>query len=77
MSAIAGALVDYNVALGILPLGTLNLFAKDLGLPLTLDAAERQIATGQRICVDVGEVNGQVFVSNSSLGLYPEIVYER
>ncbi len=77
VSAVAAALAGGDIALGILPLGTLNHFAKDLGLPLDLEAAVREIAAGRRTRVDVGEVNGRVFVNNSSLGLYPEIVRER
>lgn len=77
VSAVAAALAGGDIALGVLPLGTLNHFAKDLGLPLALDAAVRQIAAGQRKRVDVGEVNGRVFINNSSLGLYPDIVHDR
>ncbi|MFJ3054664.1 diacylglycerol/lipid kinase family protein [Herbaspirillum sp. NPDC087042] len=64
-------------ALGVLPLGTLNHFAKDLNIPLDLDEAIANIATGRRLRVDSGEVNGQAFINNSSLGLYPDIVRER
>ena len=53
------------------------LFAKDLGIPLDLDGAVRTIATGVPKQVDVGEVNEQVFLNNSSLGLYPDIVRDR
>jgi len=77
VGSVAAALVDGPIALGVLPLGTLNHFAKDLGLPLELDAAVERIARGQMHRVDVGEVNGRVFVNNSSLGLYPDIVRER
>jgi diacylglycerol kinase family enzyme len=77
VGSVAAALVDGPIALGVLPLGTLNHFAKDLGLPLELDAAVDRIARGQMHRVDVGEVNGRVFVNNSSLGLYPDIVRER
>ena len=77
VSTVAAALAGSDIALGILPLGTLNHFAKDLGIPLALDAAVGQIAAGRRTRVDVGEVNGRVFVNNSSLGLYPDIVHER
>ena len=76
VSAVAAALVDTEVALGVLPLGTLNHFAKDLGLPLDLGGAVRVIAAGQTQRIDVGEVNGRVFINNSSLGLYPEMVRE-
>jgi len=76
-SMVAAALVDRDIALGVLPLGTMNHFAKDLRLPLALEAAVQQIAAGTRIQVDVGEVNGRVFVNNSSLGMYPDIVRHR
>ena len=77
VSAVAGALAGGQIALGVLPLGTLNHFAKDLGLPMDLEAAVRQIVTGRTMRVDLGEVNGRVFVNNSSLGLYPDIVHDR
>ena len=77
VSLVAAALVDREIALGVLPLGTLNHFAKDLRLPMNLDAAVQQIVAGVRLKVDVGEVNGRIFVNNSSLGLYPDIVRDR
>jgi len=55
----------------------LNHFAKDLGIPLLLDEAIRNVAQGRRVQVDVGEVNGTIFLNNSSLGLYPDIVRDR
>jgi diacylglycerol kinase family enzyme len=70
----ASVLVDRNVPLGVLPLGTLNHFAKDLGIPLELEDAARVVLEGTECRVDVGEVNGRVFVNNSSLGVYPAIV---
>ncbi|MGB8507422.1 MAG: diacylglycerol kinase family protein, partial [Pyrinomonadaceae bacterium] len=63
--------------LGVLPLGTLNHFAKDLGIPLTLADAARNVGSGRTTRVDVGEVNGHIFINNSSLGLYPRIVRRR
>ncbi len=77
VSTIAAALAGGSIALGVLPLGTLNHFAKDLGIPMALDEAVRQIAAGRRLRVDVGEVNGRIFINNSSLGLYPDIVHDR
>jgi diacylglycerol kinase family enzyme len=77
VSTIAGALLGSGVALGVLPLGTLNHFAKDLGVPMDLDKAIGVVADGRRICVDVGEVNGRIFINNSSIGIYPDIVVER
>jgi diacylglycerol kinase family enzyme len=77
VSTVAAALPDSHVPLGVLPLGTLNHFAKDLGLPGDLEQAVAVIAAGRRMRVDVGEVNGRVFINNSSIGIYPDIVVER
>lgn len=77
VSAVASVLAGTGVSLGILPLGTLNHFAKDLGLPLDLDAAVEVILKNRSASVDVAEVNGRVFVNNSSLGLYPMLVQQR
>lgn len=77
INAVASELVGTNIALGILPVGTLNHFAKDLHIPLSLDEAAHIILGGHTIQVDVGEVNGRIFLNNSSLGIYPSIVRER
>jgi diacylglycerol kinase family enzyme len=77
VNAVASVLVDTKTVLGVLPLGTLNHFAKDLKIPLTLDAAVATLFVGRATQVDIGEVNGQRFVNNSSLGLYPTIVRQR
>jgi YegS/Rv2252/BmrU family lipid kinase len=77
LNAVAGAIVGHPIAFGVLPLGTLNHFARDAGIPLDLDAAVATICTGDVKDVDVGRVNGQLFLNNSSLGLYPQVVKER
>jgi diacylglycerol kinase family enzyme len=77
ISAVASVLAGSDIALGVLPLGTLNHFAKDLRIPLDLAEAARTIAAAHVVDVDVGEVNGRVFLNNSSLGLYPDIVRGR
>lgn len=77
ISTVAGALVGSDKVLGVLPVGTLNHFAKDLGIPLDLEAAVRTITEGNATAVDVGEVNGRIFINNSSLGIYPQIVSRR
>jgi diacylglycerol kinase family enzyme len=74
VNAIASALAGTSVHMGIIPMGTLNHFAKDLKIPLSAEEAVRTIVTGRVRAVDVGKVNGEVFVNNSSLGLYPAVV---
>jgi YegS/Rv2252/BmrU family lipid kinase len=77
VSAVAAALAGTDKVLGVLPVGTLNHFAKDLRIPLDLEAAVRTIKEGTVAAVDVGEVNSRIFINNSSLGLYPQIVSRR
>lgn len=72
--AVAEGVAGTDAALGVIPLGTFNHFAKDLGIPIDMGAAARTVAAGRVIPVDAGEVNGRVFVNNSSIGLYPSIV---
>lgn len=77
ISAIAQEVSRAGKTLGILPLGTLNNFSKDLGIPPNLEDAVRIIAEKNVNQIDVGEVNGRIFVNNSSIGLYPSIVRRR
>jgi YegS/Rv2252/BmrU family lipid kinase len=77
ISSVAAAIIDSDKTLGVLPFGTMNHFAKDLDIPLDLEAAVETIVTGHAARVDVGDVNGRIFLNNSSLGLYPRIIRER
>jgi diacylglycerol kinase family enzyme len=74
---VAGVLAGTGVPLGVLPFGTLNHFAKDLGIPLSADEAASTIAGGTVRLVDVAEVNGETFINNSSIGIYPYMVIDR
>jgi diacylglycerol kinase family enzyme len=77
VNAMAAVVANSETALGVLPLGTLNHFARDAGIPLALDAAVDIAVKGKRRKVDVAEVNGRLFVNNSSIGLYPAMVRRR
>jgi diacylglycerol kinase family enzyme len=77
VSAAAAALADGGRPLGVLPLGTLNHFARDAGLPSDLGEAVAAIAGGRTRPVDLAEVNGRIFVNNSAVGLYPIMVRAR
>ena len=63
--------------LGILPLGTMNLFARSLGMPLEMQAAAEAIAGGEDVPVDIGEVNGSYFVHHVTLGLHARMILMR
>jgi diacylglycerol kinase family enzyme len=77
VSTVAGVAVETHATLGVLPIGTLNHFAKDVGLPLDLEGAVSTVVAGHVRELDVGDVNGRIFVNNSSVGLYPRMVLER
>lgn len=73
----ANLLAGTGVPLGVLPLGTLNHFARDVGMPAEPEAAAQVIASSAPRAVDVAEVNGRVFTNNSLLGAYPYMVADR
>jgi diacylglycerol kinase family enzyme len=77
INAVASALAGTQTPLGVLPMGTLNHFAKDLGLPLDLNDAVRVIADGNSRYVDVGRINERIFLNNSSLGVYARALIGR
>jgi YegS/Rv2252/BmrU family lipid kinase len=77
ISAAASALVGTETVLGILPLGTLNHFARDLGIPTEVAEAAKLIAARTSRRVDVAEMNDRIFINNSAIGLYPLMVIDR
>lgn len=74
LSSGASVLAGTGIPMGIIPLGTLNHFAKDLGIPLEVENSVKLIAGGEPQKVDIGEVNGNIFINNSSVGVYPRAV---
>lgn len=77
INAIVAEVAGTGIRLGVLPLGTLNHFARDLSIPFDLEGAVRVVVDQHTAAVDVAEVNGRVFVNNSGLGIYPHIVAVR
>jgi len=73
LSEVAGQLIHTQTAMGVLPLGTGNTFARSVGIPLDLQDACRTIAAGHIEAVDVGRVNDQYFLNSVALGLSAEI----
>lgn len=77
LALVATAALSGGKIFGVLPLGTLNHFSKDLGIPQDIPSAVAAIASAKTRKIDVGEVNGRKFINNSSIGLYPRIVRHR
>ncbi|MGB5012590.1 MAG: diacylglycerol kinase family protein [Pyrinomonadaceae bacterium] len=77
ISSVAAIVAVSGKTFGVLPLGTLNNFSKDLGIPQDIDGAVRVIADGHTAEIDLAEVNGRIFINNSSIGLYPRMVRKR
>jgi diacylglycerol kinase family enzyme len=79
VNSVASCLVNINIPLVVVPFGTLNHFARDIGVPPTPVEAVRLFEdTGAtEIRIDVGEVNGNYFLNNSSIGIYPRLVKQR
>jgi diacylglycerol kinase family enzyme len=75
--AVAGAVLETGRAFSHLPLGTFNYFARGIGLPEDPYEAAREIANGEAKPIEVGTVNGRVFLNNASIGVYPAILRER
>jgi diacylglycerol kinase family enzyme len=77
VNKVAGVLAGTDSALGLLPTGTLNHFARDLNLPLDLREAAEIIAAGYTTAIDVGKVNDRIFINNASIGIYPALLRYR
>lgn len=74
VSAAAAEAAKSGTVLGILPLGTMNLFVRSLGVPLRPVQAAEALATGEVVDVDIGEVNGRLFTHHVTLGLHPRMI---
>jgi diacylglycerol kinase family enzyme len=77
ISSAAALVADTRIELAVVPAGTYNHFAKDMGLHAELKDA-CQVATSTKVAeVDVGSVNGRVFLNTSSVGMYANFVRDR
>lgn len=77
ISAAAAEAAKSGLTLGVLPLGTMNLFARSLGIPLGPAEAAEALATATVAKVDIGEVNGRLFTHHVTLGLHPRMIRMR
>lgn len=77
VTALATAIIDTDKSLAILPLGTANLLARDLGLPLDLEECVEELAHMRPLAIDVSEVNGTIFLHKAVIGMIPELAAGR
>ena len=77
ITALAASLAGTSKSLAILPLGTVNALAKDLSIPLDIPQAVAALAGGQVQLIDVGEVNGRVFLHKVVVGVIPAVAAGR
>ncbi|WP_439589169.1 diacylglycerol/lipid kinase family protein [Hydrogenophaga sp.] len=77
INAVAQAAHASGCALGVIPRGTFNYFARTHGLPLDVAEATAQLLAAQPMPVQVGAINDQVFLVNASVGLYPRLLEDR
>src|SRR4051794_39463078 len=76
VAAAAAVALEHGLPLAVVPAGTLNHFARDVGVDTLEDAAEA-VTKGSAVRVDVAEVNGTPFLNTASIGVYPEVVERR
>jgi diacylglycerol kinase family enzyme len=74
ISAAAAVAFETGVPLAVLPAGTMNLFARTIGMPLDLEAALEAIAAGEVSAVDIATANGRSFVHQFSVGIHAKLV---
>lgn len=77
LNAVARAAHAHGCAIGLVPQGTFNYFARTHGLPEDAAEATRVLLHGAPVPVQVGVVNEQLFLVNASLGLFPEMLKDR
>jgi diacylglycerol kinase family enzyme len=77
INLVASVVLEGALPFGVIPLGTFNYFARDLGIPLDPRAAALAVAQGHIRRVHVARVNGHLFLNNASFGLYRHLLEER
>ena len=74
---VAEAVLQAGKTLGVLPLGTFNYFARNLGIPLELEAAAQVILEGCSVRAPVFDLDGRLVLNNVSIGIHPAVLLKR
>ncbi len=75
--AVSEAALKHGKTLGVIPLGTFNYFAKNLGIPLEPEEAARVILEGRKIRAPVLDLDGRLILNNTSIGIHPAVLLKR
>ncbi len=74
---VAEAALKHGKTLGVIPLGTFNYFAKNLGIPLEPEGATRVILEGNTVRASVLDLDGRLILNNTSIGIHPAVLLKR
>jgi len=77
ISSVLNKIISFKKTVGIIPTGTFNNFSKTLNISENIDEAVKNIFKGKIKNIDVGKVNGRIMINNSSVGIYPKMVFTR
>ena len=77
VNCVASACIKHDVPMGVIPMGTYNYFARDLGIAPDIEGAIAVLVTGQLTTTAVGLLQDQIFVNNASFGTYARVVKNR
>jgi len=77
INTVAGTIAGTGVPFGVIPLGTFNFFARDLGMPLDPTEATKALLDAHTETRHMAKVNERAFLINASVGLYRKIQEER
>lgn len=77
INAVAQAALGQACAFGVIPRGTFNFFSRAHGIPLDATEATQMLLATDAHPVQVGLVNGRIFLVNASVGLYPQLLADR
>ena len=77
INTVASACVAAKRPLGLVPAGTFNYVARNLGVPTEVSQAVSVIVNGGIRQVDIGEINGRIFLNNAGIGLYAQMLERR
>ena len=75
--AVGEAALRHGTTLGVIPLGTFNYFAKNIGIPLEVEQAARVLVEGKLLPAPVLDLDGRLILNSASIGIHPAALLKR